>query len=43
VLAGQSNATPKTADGHAEMIRQVKIARDTAVKGTNGRDDHVIS
>jgi transposase len=32
VLAGQSNAVPKTADGHAEMIRQVKIARDTAVK-----------
>jgi hypothetical protein len=32
VLAGQTKAIPKTADGHAEMIRQVKIARDTAVK-----------
>ncbi len=32
VLAGQSKAVPKTADGHAEMIRQVKISRDTAVK-----------
>lgn len=32
VLAGVSSAIPKLADGHAEMIRQVKIARDTAVK-----------
>ena len=32
VLAGQSTAVPKTADGNAEMLRQVKIARDTAVK-----------
>ena len=32
VLAGVSHAIPKLADGHAEMIRQVKIARDTAVK-----------
>lgn len=32
VLAGQSTATPKTADGAVEMMRQLKIARDTAVK-----------
>ena len=32
VLAGESRAVPKSADGASEMIRQVKIARDTAVK-----------
>jgi len=32
VLSGQATAVPKTADGHSEMIRQIKIARDTAVK-----------
>ncbi len=32
VLAGIATATPKTADGAAEMVRQIKIARDTAVK-----------
>ena len=32
VLAGQSTATPKSADGTVEMMRQLKIARDTAVK-----------
>ena len=32
VLAGQSTATPKTADGSVEMMRQLKVARDTAVK-----------
>jgi transposase len=32
VLAGTSTATPKTADGTSEMIREIKIARDTAVK-----------
>ena len=32
VLAGEARATPKSADGACEMIRQVKIARDTAVK-----------
>ena len=32
VLAGQSTATPKTADGVVEMLRQLKIVRDTAVK-----------
>lgn len=33
VLAGTSAVIPKTGDGHAEMIRQIKIARDTARKG----------
>ena len=32
VLAGVASGTPKTADGAAEMVRQIKIARDTAVK-----------
>ena len=32
VLAGQATATPKTADGAVEMIRQLTVARDTAVK-----------
>ena len=32
VLAGQATATPKTADGVVEMMRQLKVARDTAVK-----------
>jgi transposase len=32
VLAGQSTAVPKAADGSVEMMRQLKIARDTAVK-----------
>ena len=32
VLTGQSRAIPKSADGTAEMMRQVKVARDTAVK-----------
>lgn len=32
VLAGTATATPKSADGTVEMIRQVKIAKDTAVK-----------
>ncbi len=32
VLAGQARAIPKSADGVCEMIRQVKIGRDTAVK-----------
>ena len=32
VLAGEARAVPKSADGACEMIRQVKIARDTAVK-----------
>lgn len=32
VLAGQATATPKSADGAVEMIRQLKIARDSAVK-----------
>ena len=32
VLAGQSTAIPKTADGAIEMMRQLKVARDSAVK-----------
>ena len=32
VLAGQSTAIPKTAGGAVEMMRQLKITRDTAVK-----------
>ena len=32
VLAGQANARPKSADSSVEMIRHVKVARDTAVK-----------
>jgi transposase len=32
VLSGSAAAIPKSADGVCEMIRQVKIARDTAVK-----------
>ena len=32
VLAGVSTAVPKSADGSAEMARQIKVARDTAVK-----------
>ena len=31
VLAGQSTAIPKTADGAVEMMRQLKITRDTTV------------
>ena len=33
ILAGTSTTIPKTADGLVEMIRQVKVARDTARKG----------
>lgn len=32
VLAGSATAVPKTADGCVEMIRQLKVAHDTAVK-----------
>jgi transposase len=32
VLAGVATAIPKHADGQVEMIRQLKVARDTAVK-----------
>lgn len=32
VLSGAATAVPKTADGSVEMIRQIKIAKDTAVK-----------
>jgi len=33
VLAGTSTTIPKSGDGTVEMIRQIKIARDTARKG----------
>lgn len=33
VLAGTATSIPKTADGLSEMIRQIKVARDTARKG----------
>ena len=32
MLAGLATAVPKSADGAAEMVRQIKVARDTAVK-----------
>jgi transposase len=32
VLGGQTNARPKSADSSVEMIRHLKVARDTAVK-----------
>lgn len=32
VLSGVATAVPKTADGTVEMIRQLKVAHDTAVK-----------
>lgn len=33
VLSGFATAIPKSADGTAEMIRQLKVAHDTAVRG----------
>ncbi|WP_424140926.1 IS110 family transposase, partial [Roseomonas chloroacetimidivorans] len=33
LLSGQAAAVPKSGTGEAEMIRHLKIARDTAVKG----------
>jgi transposase len=32
VLSGHANATPKTNDGTVEMIRQIKVAKDVALK-----------
>ena len=32
VLAGLATAVPKSADGASEMVRQIKVARDTAAK-----------
>ena len=32
VLAGVATGVPKSADGAAEMVRQIKVARDSAVK-----------
>ena len=41
VLSGQATAVPKSADGVVEMIRQLKVARDTARKAKTGfRDRH---
>ncbi|GHH55863.1 IS110 family transposase [Streptomyces candidus] len=36
VLAGYATATPKSADGGAEMIRQLKVAHDQAVEQRSG-------
>lgn len=36
LLAGQATATPKTHDGVVEMIRQIKVAKDVAVKARTG-------
>ena len=36
VLAGFATAVPKTADGVVEMIRQLKVAHDTAVRDRTG-------
>lgn len=33
VLSGTATAQPKDADGIVEMLRQIKVAKDTAVKG----------
>jgi transposase len=33
VLSGHATAVPKTNDGTVEMIRQIKVAKDVAVKG----------
>lgn len=35
VLSGQATARPKTGTGSSEMIRHLKIARDTAVKSSS--------
>ena len=40
VLAGIATAVPKSADGAAEMVRQIKIARDTVV---NARSAAIIT
>ena len=40
VLAGIATAVPKSADGAAEMVRQIKIARDTAVKARSSAIIH---
>lgn len=32
VLSGQATSTPKSADGQVEMMRVIKVAKDTAVK-----------
>ena len=40
VLAGQSTAIPKTADGAVEMMRQLKITRDNRSEGAHHGDEH---
>ena len=40
VLAGQATATPKTADGAVEMMRQLKVARDSGGQSPHHRDEH---
>jgi transposase len=37
VLAGTATSIPKAGDGLSEMIRQTKVARDTARKGRTSR------
>jgi transposase len=37
VLSGRATAAPKAADGEVEMLRQIKIAKDTAVKAGRRR------
>jgi hypothetical protein len=43
VLSGQATAVPKSTDGAVEMIRIVKIARDTAVKALSSGTGHAQS
>jgi transposase len=31
-MSGRATATPKAGDGQIEMLRQIKVAKDTAVK-----------
>ena len=41
VLSGQATAPAKTQTGSSEMIRHLKIARDSAVKCEVSSDDHI--
>jgi len=41
ILAGTSTITPKDGDGHVEMIRILKIARDSAVKAQSQATNQV--
>ena len=40
VLGGIATSVPKRADGTVEMLRQLKVARDTAVKSRTQANDH---